>query len=108
VDPVKPPPEQISRSNGPAGVKLSAKLAPNQKPGSTMIAVLVESEPAGVVIKVDKRELGRTPATLHFKNGLTFDVWFEVKGERPLRQWLMLSDRGEDRLPKVTLRDPID
>jgi serine/threonine-protein kinase len=109
VEPVNPSaPEQISRSNGPAGVKLTAKLAPNQKPGAAMVAVLVESEPPGVVIKVDKRELGRTPATLRFKNGLTFDVWFEVKGERPLRQWLMLSDRGEDRLPKVTLRDPID
>ena len=109
VEPVNPTtPEQISRSSGPGGVKLSAKLAPNQKPGAAMVAVLVESEPPGVVIKVDRRELGRTPATLKFKNGLTFDVWFEVKGERPLRQWLMLSDRGEDRLPKVTLRDPID
>ncbi len=107
VNPTAPVPEQISRTSGP-GVKLSAKLAPNQKPGAAMIAVLVESEPSGVVIKVDKRELGRTPATLHFKNGLTFDVWFEVQGERPLRQWLMLSDRGEDRLPKVTLRNPMD
>jgi eukaryotic-like serine/threonine-protein kinase len=99
-------PEQVSRSGGP-GLKLTARLAPNQKPGATMVAVLVESEPSGVVIKVDKRELGRTPATLHFKNGLTFDVWFEAKGRAPLRQWLMLTERA-GKPPKVTLRAPAD
>jgi hypothetical protein len=72
-----------------------------------MVAVLFDSEPQGVVIKVDKRELGRTPATLHFKNGLTFDVWFEAKGKKPLRQWLMLTER-EGKPPKVTLRAPAD
>ncbi len=97
--------DAISRS-GVAGLKLTARLAPNQKPGP-MVAVLVESEPSGVVIKVDKRELGRTPATLHFKSGLTFDVWFEVKGKKPLRQWLMLTER-EGKPTKVTLRAPAD
>ena len=98
--------EVVSRS-GIAGLKLSARLAPNQKPGSAMVAVLVESEPSGVVIKVDKRELGKTPATLHFKNGLTFDVWFEAKGKKPLRQWLMLTSRP-GKPTKVTLRTPAD
>ena len=84
---------------------MTARLVPNQKFEKGMVAVLVESEPPGVVIKVDKRELGRTPATLHFKNGLTFDVWFEAKGKPPLRQWLMLTAR-EGKPPKVTLRDP--
>jgi serine/threonine-protein kinase len=96
--------EPVSRS-GTAGLKLTARLAPNQKAGSGMVAVLVESEPPGVVIKVDKKELGRTPTTLHFKNGLTFDVWFELKGKPPLRQWLMLTAR-EGKPPKVTLRTP--
>ena len=97
--------DAISRS-GVAGLKLTARLAPHQKPGP-MVAVLVESEPSGVVIKVDKRELGRTPATLHFKSGLTFDVWFEAKGQKPLRQWLMLTER-EGKPTKVTLRAPAD
>ena len=104
--PVTPVPERVSRS-GTAGLKLTARLAPNQKSEKGMVAVLVESEPSGVVIKVDKRELGRTPATLHFKNGLTFDLWFEAKGKPPLRQWLMLTGR-EGKPPKVTLRDPAD
>ena len=104
--PVTPVPVRISRS-GTAGLKLTARLAPNQKFEKGMVAVLVESEPPGVVIKVDKRELGRTPATLHFKNGLTFDLWFEEKGKPPLRQWLMLTGR-EGKPPKVTLRDPAD
>ncbi|MDP2269190.1 MAG: serine/threonine-protein kinase [Archangium sp.] len=103
---VSPPVEVVSRSGVP-GLKLSARLAPNQKPGSAMVAVLVESEPSGVVIKVDKRELGKTPATLHFKNGLTFDVWFEAKGKKPLRQWLMLTERP-GKPTKVTLRAPAD
>jgi len=97
--------EPISRSGMP-GLKLSARLAPIQKPGP-MVAVQFDSDPQGVVIKVDKRELGRTPATLHFKNGLTFDVWFEAKGKKPLRQWLMLTER-EGKPPKVTLRTPAD
>ena len=100
------PVEVVSRSGMP-GLKLSARLAPNQKAGSAMVAVLVESEPSGVVIKVDKRELGKTPATLHFKNGLTFDVWFEAKGKKPLRQWLMLTSRP-GKPTKVTLRAPAD
>lgn len=98
--------DPISRS-GAAGLKLTARLAPTQKSDKGMVAVLVESEPSGVVIKVDKRELGRTPATLHFKNGLTFDLWFEQKGKKPLRQWLMLTDRP-GKPPKVTLRAPAD
>ena len=94
-----------SRS-GTAGLKLSARLAPNQKPGAAMVAVFFESEPPGVVIKVDKKELGRTPVTLHFKNGLTFDLVFEAKGKPPLKQWLMLTAR-EGKPPKVTLRNPV-
>ena len=101
---VKPIEPAVSRS-GNAGLKLAAKLGPNQKVAPGMVAVLVESEPPGVVIRVDKRELGRTPVTLNFKNGLTFEVWFEAKGQAPLRQWLMLTAR-EGKPPKVTLRAP--
>ncbi len=97
--------EPTSRSGVP-GLRLSARLAPNQKPGALMIAVIFESEPSGVLIRVDKRELGRTPAVLRFKNGLTFDLWFEAKGRPPLRQWLMLTERP-GKLPKVTLRAPL-
>ena len=101
---VKPIEPAVSRS-GNAGLKLAAKLGPNQKVAPGMVAVLVESEPPGVVIRVDKRELGRAPVTLNFKNGLTFEVWFEAKGQPPLRQWLMLTAR-EGKPPKVTLRAP--
>ena len=101
---VKPIEPAVSRS-GNAGLKLAAKLGSNQKVAPGMVAVLVESEPPGVVIRVDKRELGRTPVTLNFKNGLTFEVWFEAKGQPPLRQWLMLTAR-EGKPPKVTLRAP--
>jgi hypothetical protein len=94
-----------SRS-GSAGLRLSARLAPNQKPGAAMVAVNFESEPSGVVIKVDKKELGKTPVTLRFKSGLTFDVWFEGKGKPPVRQWLILTPR-EGQLAKVTLRNPV-
>lgn len=119
VEPTEPEPEPAraeqpaaepradapSRSGVP-GLKLTARLAPNQKPDAKMIAVVFESEPPGVLIKVDKRELGRTPATLSFKNGLTFNLTFVAKGKPPLKQWLMLTER-EGRLPKVTLRDPV-
>lgn len=94
-----------SRS-GTARLKLSARLAPNQKPGAKMIAVVFESEPPGALIRVDKRELGRTPATFSFKNGLTFNLTFELEGQPPLAQWLMLTER-EGKLPKVTLREPV-
>ncbi len=104
--PAEAVPDPVSRS-GTKGLKLAARLAPGQKVGAAMVAVVFESEPSGVVIKVDKRMLGRTPATLSFKSGLTFDVWFEVKGKPPLRQWLMLTER-RGRLPKVTLRTPVE
>jgi serine/threonine-protein kinase len=107
-EPSEPEPTRAdapSRSGVP-GLKLTAKLAPNQKPDAKMIAVVFESEPPGVLIKVDKRELGHTPATLSFKNGLTFNLTFVAKGKPPLKQWLMLTER-EGRLPKVTLRDPV-
>jgi serine/threonine-protein kinase len=99
---VEPP----SRS-GTARLKLSARLAPNQKPGDPRVGVVLDSTPPGVVIRVDKRELGRTPATLHFRAGLTFDVWFEAPGQPPLRQWLIITERA-GKLPKVTLRAPVD
>lgn len=100
-----PRPAPPSRS-GTAQLKLSARLVPTKKPGP-MVAVLFESEPPGVVIKVDKRELGRTPAVLRFRTGFTFDVWFEAEGQKPLRQWLMLTER-EGKPVRVTLRDPVE
>lgn len=103
AEPVKAAPP--SRS-GTANLKLSARVVQPQKAGS-MVAVLFESEPAGVAIKVDKRELGRTPTVLRFRSGFTFDVWFEAEGQKPLRQWLMLTER-EGKPVRVTLRDPVD
>jgi serine/threonine-protein kinase len=98
--------ERPSRS-GTAGLRLSARLAPGQSPGQPRVAVLLESQPPGVSIRVDRRVLGRTPVTLQFRNGVTFDVWFEAPGRPALRQWLMLTDRP-GRLPKITLRDPVE
>lgn len=85
-------------------LRVSARLAPKQK-SRAMVAVLLESHPAGVVIKVDQRELGRTPATLRLKSGRTYELRFEAEGNAPVRQRLMLTPRV-GQLPKVTLRDP--
>ncbi|MBL8909191.1 MAG: hypothetical protein JNM17_00670, partial [Archangium sp.] len=57
-------------------------------------------------IRVENRVLGKTPALLHFKGGYTFDVWFEAEGQEPLRQWLMLTEKGGK--PRVTLRAPVE
>lgn len=95
-----------SKSGTPT-LKLTARLAPNQQPGQDKYGVLFESEPADVLVRVDKKELGRTPTTIHFKNGLTFNVWFEAPGQPPLRQWLMMTER-EGKLPRVTLREPVE
>ncbi|MEW5743739.1 MAG: PEGA domain-containing protein [Myxococcota bacterium] len=96
----------VSKS-GTATLKLTARLAPNQQPGQAKYGVIFESEPSGVAVRVDKKELGKTPTTVHFRNGLTFDVWFEAPGQPPLRQWLMMTER-EGKLPKVTLREPVE
>ncbi len=93
-----------SRS-GTETLKLTAKLLPNQN-DSKMLAVAVASEPAGVVIRVDKKALGRTPAVLRFRAGFTYDVWFEAEGQPPLRQWLMLTEKNGH--PRVTLRAPVE
>lgn len=98
--------EPASRS-GTATLRLSARLAPGQQPGQAKVGVVFESEPPGVAVRVDKRQLGTTPATLHFRNGLTYDVWFEAPGQAPVRQWLMLTERA-GKLPRVTLRDPVE
>lgn len=95
----------VSKS-GTATLKLTARLAPNQVEGSKMVGVLIDSEPPGVTIRVEKRVLGKTPALLHFKGGFTFDVWFEAEGQPPLRQWLMLTERQGK--PRVTLRNPVE
>ncbi|MFO0597255.1 MAG: protein kinase [Myxococcaceae bacterium] len=99
------PSSAVSRSGTPS-LKLTAKLAPNQPEGSKMVAVLIDSEPSGVTIRVEKRVLGTTPALLHFKGGFTFDVWFEAEGQPPLRQWLMLTEKAGK--PRVTLRTPVE
>jgi len=72
-----------------------------------MSAILLESVPSGLTVRVDKNALGTTPVTLRFRNGITYDVWFEGKGKPPLRRWLMLTERS-DGSPRVTLRAPID
>lgn len=98
--------ERVSRS-GTATLHLSARLAPGQQPGQAKVAVLFDSEPPGVAVRVEKKTLGATPTTVHFRNGFTYDVWFEAPGQPPLRQWLMLTERA-GKLPKVTLRDPVE
>lgn len=108
-EPVAAQPEPVPRASrsGTATLRLSARLAPGQQPGQAKVAVIFDSEPRGVAVRVDKKSLGTTPTTVHFRNGLTFDVWFEAPGQPPLRQWLMLTER-EGKLPKVTLRDPVE
>ncbi len=96
---------QVSHS-GAAGLKLSARLVPKQPADSASLAISFDSEPRGVIIRVDKRDLGRTPAVLRFKAGYTYDVWFEADGSAPLRQWLMLTTRNG--APRVTLRNPVE
>ena len=80
-------------------------MAPKQKSRAT-VAVLVESQPPGAVIRVDERELGRTPATLRLKNGHEYELSFEAQGNAPVRQRLMLTPRA-GQWPRVTLRDPV-
>ena len=97
------PPEPLADPE-PAPIRISARLAPKQKSRAT-VAVLLESHPPGAVIKVDERELGRTPATLRLKNGREYDLSFEAKGTAPVRQRLMLTPRA-GQWPKVTLASP--
>lgn len=86
--------------------RLTARLETKQ-PAAPMTAVRLESVPPGLSVRVDKSVLGRTPVTLRFRRGLTYDVWFEGEGRPPLRRWLMLTERT-DGSPRVTLRAPID
>ncbi|MBL8918587.1 MAG: serine/threonine protein kinase [Myxococcaceae bacterium] len=85
---------------------MSARLAPKQPP-APMIAILLESVPAGLAVRVDKHVLGHTPVTLRFRKSTTYDVWFEGAGRAPLRRWLMLTERS-DGAPRVTLRAPVE
>jgi hypothetical protein len=100
-----PPDSRVSRSTG-GPWQLSARLSPAQ-PAAPMVAVVVESAPPGLSVRVDQKTLGRTPVTLRFRKGLTYDVWFEGEGRAPLRQWLMLTQKA-DGSPRVTLRAPVD
>jgi eukaryotic-like serine/threonine-protein kinase len=98
-------PAPVSRSR--EGVwTMTARLAPKQ-PRPPMSAILIESTPPGLAVKVDRKALGRTPVIIKFRNGITYDVWFEGKGRPPLRRWLMLTERA-DGSPRVTLRAPVD
>jgi serine/threonine-protein kinase len=100
-----PPDGRVSRSTG-GPWQLSARLSPTQ-PAAPMVAVVVESAPPGLAVRVDQKTFGRTPVTLRFRQGLTYDVWFEGEGRAPLRQWLMLTQKA-DGSPRVTLRAPVD
>jgi serine/threonine-protein kinase len=99
-------PSMIASKSRDGAWTLSARLAPKQ-PKPPMSAILLESVPPGLTVRVDKNALGTTPVTLRFRNGITYDVWFEGKGKPPLRRWLMLTERP-DGSPRVTLRAPID
>lgn len=96
---------QVSKNRDGAWT-MTARLAPKQ-PARPMSAILLESVPSGLTVKVDKHALGKTPVTIKFRNGITYDVWFEGKGRPPLRRWLMLTERA-DGSPRVTLRAPVE
>jgi hypothetical protein len=86
--------------------RLSARLATKQ-PGPEMSAVVIESVPVGLTVRVDQAAIGKTPVTIRFRRGLTYDVWFEGEGRAPLRRWLMLTQKA-DGTPRVTLREPVE
>ncbi|MDP1829270.1 MAG: serine/threonine-protein kinase [Archangium sp.] len=86
-------------------LKVSARLAPRGKKSKKTVAVLLESQPTGLVIKSGSRELGRTPTTLHLRNGRVYDLAFVAKGQAQVRQRLLLTPRA-GKQPKVTLRTP--
>ncbi len=101
----EPTTPQVSKNRDGAWT-MTARLAPKQ-PARPMSAILIESVPSGLTVKVDKNALGKTPVTIKFRNGITYDVWFEGKGRQPLRRWLMLTERA-DGSPRVTLRAPVE
>ncbi len=104
-EPDEPTSPQVSKNRDGAWT-MTARLAPKQ-PARPMSAILLESVPSGLTVKVDKHALGKTPVTIKFRNGITYDVWFEGKGRPPLRRWLMLTERA-DGSPRVTLRAPVE
>jgi eukaryotic-like serine/threonine-protein kinase len=92
--------------NADGNWKLSARLAQRQatKP---ITAVLIESMPSGLSVRVDKKPMGKTPVVVRFRDDTTYNVWFEGAGRAPLRRWLMLTPKP-DGTQRITLRAPVE
>jgi len=96
--PAPPPPVVL------APLKVWGRLSPDDNRGDR-IGVLLETDPQGAKILLDKRELGTTPVALRFKAGIPFELTFSREGNAPRVLWLQLVERADKSL-RVTLSPP--
>jgi serine/threonine protein kinase len=67
--------------------------------------VLLDTDPSGATVTIDRRDLGTTPVSLRFKVGISFELTFAREGYAPRVLWLTLIEQP-DRPPRVSLRSP--
>ncbi len=88
----------------PGAAKTSKPKPAAKASAKTTTAVLkLTTAPAGAVVKVKARVLGRTPINLHFRSGNTYELQFIKKGYQPATRRVAVKGTKEKKVA-LTLR----
>jgi serine/threonine protein kinase len=82
----------------------AASPAPPRPPRET-VSVRITSSPVGAVVRVKRKVLGRTPISLHFKGGNTYELTFVKQGYAQATKRLAIGGgTNKDRKLAVVLK----
>lgn len=89
----EPPPTPAPVPSAIAAKELATRVrvVPSADRKADRVTLHIESQPSGASIRVDRKELAKTPAELKFRPGTTYAVEFKVVGKPALRQLLTIQ-----------------
>ena len=99
-----------AKGGGAKGGKEAARTATGSKAAATSakaetVSLHITSTPVGAVVRTKYKVLGRTPISLHFRGGNTYELMFIKQGYAPATKRVTIAGSGaKDRKVAVVLK----
>jgi serine/threonine-protein kinase len=92
-------------SSNSASAPASSKASPALAPHAETVSLRLTSNPVGAVVRTRYKVLGRTPISLHFKSGNTYELTFIKRGyAQTVKRVAVPANGAKDRKVAVALK----
>jgi serine/threonine protein kinase len=98
--------EAVKKGGPPAKPHAVAGKPASEVPHAETAILHITSAPAGAVVRTKARVLGRTPISLHFKTGNTYEIILIKRGYEPARRMVAVHSTKDRKLAVALKKTP--